>query len=100
MMKKTYLIITDNSEKTIREDLLKLIPVRKNETILIFDNHSTDNTVSEIIGTMGILWKWEDNYKFYINCKRKMDKEEIIERVKKIANGSLFLVEEGVKTKC
>lgn len=99
-MKKTYLVITDNSEETIREELLNIIPVRENETILIFDNHSTDNTVSEIIGTMGILWKWEDNYKFYINCKKKMDKEEIIERVKKIANGSLFLVEKGVKTEC
>lgn len=99
-MKKTYLVITDNSEETIREELLNIIPVRENETILIFDNHSTDNTVAEIIGTMGILWKWEDNYKFYINHKKKMNKKEIIERVKKIANGSLFLVEKGVKTEC
>lgn len=99
-MRKTYLIITDNSEETIREDLLNLIPVRENETILIFDNHSTDNTVEEIIGTMGILWKWEDNYKFYINYKEKMDKKEIVERVKKIVDGSLFLIEEGAETEC
>ncbi len=99
-MNKTYLIITDESESYIQDELLKLIPLKEDEQLIIFDNHSEDNTIPAIVGVMGILWRDEDKYKMFINHRDKLEKVEIINRIKKIASGSLFLIDKGVEKEC
>ena len=90
---KSFIVISDNSEDYIHDVLCSLLPLDKNEELIIFDNHSTDNTVPEVISTMGILWiDKEKRYKFYIN-KKKEDYEIVKNKALSIAKGTPFIID-------
>ena len=81
----SYIVVTHNSEKYIHDVLCSLLPLEENEELIIFDNHSKDNTVPNIVSTMGILWlDKEKRYKFYIN-KKEEPKNNVIEKALSIA---------------
>ena len=88
---KSFIVITDNSEKYIHDVLCSLLPLEDDEELIIFDNHSKDNTVPEIISTMGILWT-DPRHKFYINMKKE-DLEKVREKASSIAKGEVFLID-------
>lgn len=94
---KSFIVITDNSENYIKDVLYSLLPLEKEEELIIFDNHSTDNTVPNIVEKMGILWIDKDNrYKFYINKKRE-DYETIKNKALSIAKGKPFIIDKKEK---
>ena len=94
---KSYLIITNNSEKTVEDLLLKVLPIdEEKEQLIIFDNLSTDNTVPIIVSTVGLNFIDEENYKFYINKKKEKIKD-IVEKAKKIAKGKIIRVNNKFK---
>lgn len=88
---KSYIVITDNSEAYIHDVLCSLLPLQDEEELIIFDNHSTDKTVPEIISTIGILWT-DDRHKFYIN-NTKQTFDEIKQKALTIAKGKPFIVD-------
>ncbi len=45
---KSFIVLTDNSEKYIKNVLSSLLPLEKDAELIIFDNHSIDNTVPNI----------------------------------------------------
>lgn len=90
---KSYIVITNESEKYIHDVLCSLLPLEEDEELIIFDNHSKDNTVPEIISTMGCLWIDEkQRYKFYIN-KKKEDLETITNKALSIVKGKAFIID-------
>lgn len=94
---KSYLIITNNSEKTVEDLLLKVLPIdEEKEQLIIIDNLSTDNTVPIIVSTVGLNFIDEENYKFYINKKKEKIKN-IVEKAKKIAKGKIIRVNNKFK---
>lgn len=94
---KSFIVITDNSESYIKDVLCSLLPLEENEELIIFDNHSTDNSVPNIISTMGVLWiDKEQRYKFYIN-KKKEDYEIIKNKALSIAKGKPFIIDKKEK---
>ena len=94
---RSYLIITNNSEKTVEDLLLKVLPIdEEKEQLIIFDNLSTDNTVPIIVSTVGLNFIDEENYKFYINKKKEKIKD-IVEKAKKIAKGKIIRVNNKFK---
>lgn len=102
---RSFIVVTDNSEKYIKDVLCSLLPLEKDEELIIFDNMSTDNTVPLIVSTMGVLWIDEENkYKFYIN-KTKESIEVVTNKALSIAkyqpvmikNKSKFKIEEVLK---
>ena len=94
---RSYILITDNSEKYIHDVLCSLLPLEDNEELIIFDNHSLDNTVPIIIETMGILWiDKEQKYKFYIN-KNKEEKEIVKNKALSIAKGNAIFIDKKAK---
>lgn len=94
---KSFIVITENSESYIKEVLCSLLPLQEDEELIIFDNHSTDNTVPNIIETMGILWADKKNrYKFYIN-KKKEDYEIVKNKVLSITKGTSFIIDKKEK---
>lgn len=94
---KSFIVITDDSEQYIHDVLCSLLPLEKEEELIIFDNHSTDNTVPNIISTMGVLWIDKDQrYKFYINKKRE-DYEVVKDKALSIARGEPFIIDKKEK---
>lgn len=94
---KSYIVISDNSENYIHDVLCSLLPLEENEELIIFDNHSTDNTVPNIVSTMGVLWIDEkQKYKFYIN-KQKEDYEIIKNKVLSIVKGTPIFIDKKEK---
>ena len=88
-MKTSYIVYTNNSEKYIAK-LLQSILEQIDETqeeLIIIDDLSTDNTVPNIVNTIGLNFTDEEHYKFYIN-QEKIGKRASIEKFKKIAKGN------------
>ena len=90
---KSFIVITDECESYIHDVLCSLLPLEEDEELIIFDNHSKDGTVPNIISTMGILWadKFE-RYKFYIN-KKKEDYEVVKNKAISIAKGTPIIID-------
>ena len=99
----SYIVYTDNSEKTIGFILSKILPLNKNEKLILFDNRSIDETVPIIINMVGILFTEEEQYKFYINSKKET-KKDTLKKALTIAEGEVIIIdgeeeEENVKNK-
>ena len=92
-MKRSFIVYTRNSEKYIAK-LLKSIIEQIDETeeeLIIVDDLSTDNTVPEIVNSVGLNFTDEKHYKFYINTPVK-GKRASIEMAKKIATGDFKFI--------
>lgn len=85
-MKKSYIIYTNNSEKKIIEyiDKFKELWSNNEDELIIVDDLSQDQTVPIIVSTIGLFFKDEEHFKFYINTKKK-GKTKSIQMAKKIA---------------
>lgn len=72
-MKTSFIIYTNNSEKKIAEYLEKFKKLWKNDDdeLIIIDDMSEDQTVPIIVGTIGLFFKDEEHFKFYINRPKK-----------------------------
>lgn len=96
---KSFIVLTDNSEKYIQDVLCSLLPLQSDEELIIFDNRSEDNTVPNIVATMGVLWIDKENrYKFYIN-KKKEDYETLKNKALSLARGVPFIIDKKEKFK-
>lgn len=94
---KTYIVVTDNCESYIKDVLNSLLPLMDDEELIIFDNHSTDETVPIIVGVMRDLWlDASQRYKFYINTKKETI-ESTIKKAKSIANGKPIVIDKKKK---
>jgi len=94
---KSFIVITNNSENYIHDVLCSLLPLEQDEELIIFDNHSEDKTVPEIISTMGTLWiDKEQRYKFYINKKRET-RSQVLDKAKSIARGTPIVINKTSK---
>lgn len=94
----SYIVVTNESQKYIKNILQSLIPIEDNEELIIFDNHSKDNTVPIIIETIGIDFKEEDKYKFYINTTKQTVKQ-IENKALSIAKGQPIVIRKRTKFK-
>lgn len=85
-MKTSYIIYTNNSEEKISDYLEKFKEMWSNDEdeLIIIDDLSEDQTVPIIVGTIGLFFKDEEHFKFYIN-KPKKGKTKSIAMAKKIA---------------
>lgn len=93
----SFIVVTDNSEDYICDVLNSLLPLEKDEELIIFDNHSKDNTVPNIVATMGVLWIDKDKrYKFYIN-KKKEDIEKVKNKAISIAKYKPIIINKKEK---
>lgn len=75
----SYIIYTNNSEKQIKSYLDKFNEMWSNDEdeLIIIDDMSEDQTVPIIVGTIGLFFKDEEHFKFYINNAKKGRKESI-----------------------
>lgn len=85
-MKTSYIIYTNNSENKIGKyiDKFKEMWSNNEDELIIVDDLSQDQTVPIIVGTIGLFFKDEEHFKFYINTKKK-GKTKSIQMAKKIA---------------
>ncbi|MCI8618341.1 MAG: glycosyltransferase family 2 protein [Clostridia bacterium] len=85
-MKTSYIIYTNNSEDKIEEYINKFKEMWNNneDELIIVDDLSQDQTVPIIVGTIGLFFKDEEHFKFYINTEKK-GKTKSIQMAKKIA---------------
>lgn len=96
-MKKSFILITDNSEEYVKDVLYSLLPLEDDEELIIFDNLSNDNTVPFIVEKMGVLWIDEaQRYKFYINMKKE-DYEVVKNKALSIARGTPIIIDKKEK---
>lgn len=86
-MKTSYIIYTNNSEKEIEEYINKFKELWSNDEdeLIIIDDLSEDQTVPIIVGLIGLFFKDEEHFKFYINNPKK-GKTNSIKMAKKLAN--------------
>ncbi len=85
-MKTSYIIYTNNNEKEI-EQYINEFKNKWNDDedeLIIIDDLSEDQTVPIIVSTIGLFFKDEEHFKFYIN-KSKKGKTKSIQMAKKIA---------------
>ena len=85
-MKTSYIIYTNNSEKEIEgyiENFKELWSNDEDELIIV-DDLSEDQTVPIIVGLIGLFFKDEEHFKFYINTNKK-GKTKSIKMAKKLA---------------
>ena len=85
-MKTTYIIYTNNSEEKIEEYINKFKELWSNDEdeLIIIDDLSKDQTVPIIIGMIGLFFRDEEHFKFYINSPKK-GKTKSIKMAKKLA---------------
>jgi len=85
-MKTSYIIYTNNSEKKIEEYINKFKKFWQNDEdeLIIVDDMSQDQTVPIIVSTIGLFFKDEEHFKFYINNTKK-GRTKSIQMAKKIA---------------
>lgn len=85
-MKTSYIIYTNNSENKIEGYINKFKELWSNDEdeLIIIDDLSEDQTVPIIVGTIGLFFKDEEHFKFYINNPKK-GKTKSIEMAKKMA---------------
>lgn len=96
---KSFILITDESESYVKDVLYSLLPLEEDEELIIFDNHSKDNTVPFIVEKMGILWiDKKERYKFYIN-KKKESYEEVKKKAMSIVKGVPIVIDKKEKFK-
>lgn len=86
-MKTSYIIYTNNSEKEIEKYINKFKELWSNneDELIIIDDLSEDQTVPIIVGLIGLFFKDEEHFKFYINNPKK-GKTNSIKMAKKLAN--------------
>lgn len=86
-MKTSYIIYTNNSEDKIEEYINKFKELWSNDDdeLIIIDDLSEDQTVPIIVGLIGLFFKDEEHFKFYIN-KPKKGKSKSIKMAKKLAS--------------
>lgn len=86
-MKTSYIIYTNNSEDKVEEYIDKFKEKWSNneDELIIVDDLSQDQTVPIIVGTIGLFFKDEEHFKFYINTTKK-GKTKSIQMAKKIAS--------------
>lgn len=85
-MKTSFIIYTNNSEKEIEEHINKFKELWSNneDELIIVDDLSEDQTVPIIVGLIGLFFKDEEHFKFYINTHKK-GKTKSIMMAKKLA---------------
>ena len=85
-MKTSYIIYTNNSEKQIENYINKFKELWNNDEdeLIIIDDLSEDQTVPIIVGLIGLFFKDEKHFKFYINNPQK-GKTKSIKMAKKLA---------------
>lgn len=85
-MKTSYIIYTNNSEEKIEEYINKFKELWSNDEdeLIIIDDLSEDQTVPIIVGMIGLFFKDEEHFKFYINTPKK-GKTNSIKMAKKLA---------------
>lgn len=85
-MKTSYIIYTNNSEDKILEYIEKFKELWSNDEdeLIIVDDLSEDQTVPIIVGAIGLFFKDEEHFKFYIN-KQKKGKTKSMKMAKNIA---------------
>lgn len=96
--KYSIIITTDNSENYIQDLLWSLMEQINldNTELIIVDNLSNDQTVPIIVGIVGYDFMNEDRIKFYINSKKKTEKESILVG-KKLAKGKQIIIRQKGK---
>lgn len=85
-MKTSYIIYTNNSEEKIENYINKFKELWSNDEdeLIIIDDLSKDQTVPIIVGMIGLFFKDEKHFKFYINTNKK-GKTKSIKMAKKLA---------------
>lgn len=85
-MKTSYIIYTNNSEDKVEGYINKFKELWNDDEdeLIIIDDLSEDQTVPIIVGTIGLFFKDEEHFKFYIN-KPKKGKIKSIKMAKNIA---------------
>ena len=85
-MRTSYIIYTNNSEKQIENYINKFKELWNNDEdeLIIIDDLSEDQTVPIIVGLIGLFFKDEKHFKFYINNPKK-GKTKSIKMAKKLA---------------
>lgn len=85
-MKTSYIIYTNNSEKEIKAyiDNFKELWSNNEDELIIVDDLSEDQTVPIIVGMIGLFFKDEEHFKFYINTSKK-GKTKSIKMAKKLS---------------
>ena len=73
-MKTSYIIYTNNSENEIEEYISKFNELWSNDAdeLIIIDDLSEDQTVPKIVGMIGLFFKDEEHFKFYINRSKNI----------------------------
>lgn len=92
-MKRSFIVYTNNSDRYIAR-LIKSIMEQIDDTqeeLIIVDDLSTDNTIPDIVSTVGLFFTDEEHYKLFINTTPK-GKSDSIKMAKKIAKGDFKFI--------
>ena len=81
----SYIVYTRNDEKKVVATLNSVLErLKEDDQLIIFDNHSTDQSVPLIVNTIGVNFKDEERFKFYIMMKKE-PRKSVISKAKSIA---------------
>lgn len=97
-MKLSIGIYTNNSEKWINKVIKRIYPYIGNEVseLIIFDDMSIDNTVPNIVATIGQDFMKDDIFKFYINTKEKGLDNSITKMNKIKTNDKILVIDRNI----